>query len=301
MGFGRSLVRVALSGVIVCFSPTIFAAPATFVTALPVAQNQALVRFNVQPALGNSGYRSLQFPVNVGYGVTPSWALFVNINEGYVHLDHNQASGGTGDLLIFLRNTLYKVDKPKSTFRVAPLVGVSLPTGGNQRMMNGAIAPGELQTGSGTFDPYAGITSGYNTPRYGAALDATWRYNPIANSGYSPGTQLRADGQVEFTLLPLHLPDEGLPNLLLLSLEANYAQNADAHIDRVRSESANKIFSQDAIFEIASLHWEAGAGAQFPVMEDFMSPAAVKEHVGFYAFFEYYLSTPGWRHRKRKE
>lgn len=305
MGFSHSILQNALlacslAAILTFVSSTAFAAPATFVTALPVAENQALVRFNFQPAFGPGGYGNVQFPVNIGYGLTPSWALFANVNQGFTTLDHNPNSGGAGDLLVFIRNTLYKLDKPKSTFRIAPLAGLSLPTGSNHNSSNGALAPRELQTGSGTVDPYVGITSGYNTPRYGAALDATWRYNPVTDSGYSPGSQFHSDGQVEITLLPMHLPEQGLPSLFILSLEANYAQETDSHLNGVHSESANKTFSQDAVFELASLRWEAGLGAQFPVMQDFASPSPVKEHTGYYAYFEYYLSTPNWHHRKEQ-
>lgn len=303
MTFSQSKLRSALTAVVMggllgAFASDAWAAPATFVTALPVAQNQALVRFNAQPAFGSKGYSNVQFPVNIGYGLTPKWTLFANVNQGFTALDNNPSTGGSGDLLFFVRNTLFKLDKPKSTFRIAPLAGLYIPTGDNRQTSHGSLAPGPLQTGSGTADPYVGITSGYNTVRYGAALDTTWRYNPVAHSGYSPGNQLRSDAQMEVTLLPLHLPNEGLPSLFILSLEANYAQSSDSRLNRVGSPSASKTFSQDAIFEIATLHWEVGAGAQFPVMQDFVSAPASKQHTGYYAFFEYYLSTPSWHHKR---
>ncbi len=276
------------------------ASPATFVTALPVAQNQALVRINAQPAFGSNGYRKLQFPVNIGYGITPNWALFINVNQGMLSLDNDPSTGGVADPLVFIRNTLFKIDKPDSTFRIAPLAGLYLPAGSNGQTSQGSLEPGQLQSGSGTVDPYAGVTSSYNTLRYGAALDATWRDNPVASSGYSPGSQFRADGQTELTLIPFHFPEEGLPTILVLSLEANYAQTASSHQNGVFSHpSGSKTFDQDAILELATLHWEVGGGVQIPVMQDFESPSPVKEHVGYYTFFEYYLSMPSWRHRRR--
>lgn len=282
-----------------CSRPAL-ASPATFVTALPVAQNQALVRINAQPTFGSNGYRSWQFPINIGYGVTPNWAFFMNVNQSLLSLDNNPSTGGSGDLLLFIRNTLFKIDKPRSTFRIAPLAGLFLPTGNNGETFNGNLAPGELQSGSGTVDPYVGVTSGYNTPVYGGALDATWRYNPVASSGYSPGSQFRADGQTEIKLLPLHLPEEGLPNILVLSVEANYVQTASSYQNRVFSgPSRSKTFSQDAILELATLHWEVGGGVQIPVMQSFESPTPVKQHVAYYTFFEYYLSTPNWRHKRK--
>lgn len=292
----KRLVYLLTAAVLYAPATALMAAPATFVTALPVAQNQALVRFNAQPAIGSGGYANVQFPVNIGYGLTPTWALFATVHQGFAEANGQGTSGGAGDLLFFIRDTLYKVDKPRSTFRIAPLAGLYLPTGNNQARSGGALVPGKLQSGSGTVDPYAGLTSGYNSLHHGAALDATWRYNPATNSGYSPGSQFRADGQVEATLWPLHFPDEGLPKMLVLSLETNYLNSGDAHLDGARTPSSAKTFDEDAILELATLHWEIGGGVQFPVLDT--STSLIREHLGSYFFFEYYLATPNWRHRK---
>jgi hypothetical protein len=275
------------------------ASPATFVTALPVARDQALVRLNFQPQFGSSGFHSLQFPINIGYGLTPRWALFVNLNQGFLSLDQPspQSTGGAGDLVIFARNTLFKVDKPRSTFRIAPFAGLYAPTGNNHQLAAGRLAPGPLQSGSGTFDPYVGLTSGFNNTRFGAASDVTFRHNPVTSTGFSPGDQFRADGQVEVTFYPLHFPRQGLPNLFVLSIESNYEQDADHHENgTLAPSSSSRLFKQDAVFELATLHWEIGLGAQLPLMQSFAAPGQLREHSAFYTFFEYYLSTPSWRH-----
>jgi hypothetical protein len=284
-----------------CTALPALAAPGTFVTALPVAQNQALVRFNVQPLFGSGGYTNVQLPVNIGYGLTPKWALFMNVNQGFLSLDNHSSVGGAGDTLLFIRNTLFKIDKPSSTFRIAPLAGLYLPTGTNNQRANGSLAPGELQSGSGTVDPYAGITSGFNNTNVGAALDATYRYNPVASSGFSPGNQFRADGQFEFRVAPLHLPEQGLANPVVFSLESNYAQTSSSLKNGAFSgRSSSKTFAEDALLELATLHWELAGGVQVPLVRDFASPTSAKEHVGFYAFFEYYLAMPNWRHKARR-
>ena len=283
--------------------PGTAASPATFVTALPVAQNQGLLRLNVQPGFGPSGYTSVQFPVNFAYGLTPNWAIFVNMNQGFLSLDNNPSTGGAGDMLLFVRNTLFKIDKPRSTFRIAPLVGASLPTGDNQFKVNGQLAPGQLQAGTGTVDPYAGVTMGYDNSFFGAAYDATYRHNPAAASGFTPGDLFDTDGQMEFRLIPLpfHLPDEGLPRELVLSVESNYQDEGSSHINGIStSGTANKTFRQDAFLECATLHWEIGAGEQFTVMKDFETPHPVAEHTRTYVFFEYYLSMPNWRHKGKR-
>lgn len=278
-----------------------WASPATFVTALPVAKNQGLFRFNAEPGFGPSGYRSIQFPVNFAYGATPRWSLFITANQGILSLDHNPSNFGAGNTVIFIRNTLFKIDKPRSTFRIAPLAGASLPTGQNQYTVNGALAPGSLQSGSGTVDPYAGVTSGYNNSFFGAALDATYLDNRAASAGYTPGSQLDVDGEIEFRVFPFHLPDEGLPQNLALSIEGNYQHQGASHVNGLATAaSASKTYKQDAILEWAHLHWELGVGEQIAVMQEFETPHPVAQNSRTYIFFEYYLSMPSRRRRGQR-
>lgn len=296
---GRKTVPIMLLGAVLAFvSRSASASPATFVTALPVARNQGLFRFNAQPALGSSGYRSLQFPVNFAYGITPTWSLFVTANQGFLWLDNYPSTGGMGNTLVFIRKTIFKIDKPRSTFRIAPLAGASLPTGQNQNVVNGSLAPGSLQSGSGTVDPYEGITAGYDNSRFGAAWDATYLYNPAASTGYTPGSEFDTDGQIEFRLIPLQLPREGLPSELWISIEANYRDLGASSVNKLPTVgSANKTYKQDGIFEWATLHWEIGAGEQFFVMQDYETPHPIATHSRTYLFFEYYVSMPRWHRR----
>ena len=290
-----------LAVLILTHPPGVAASPATFVTALPVAENQGLLRLNVQPGFGPSGYTTVQFPVNFAYGLTPKLAFFVNANQGLLSLDNNPSTGGAGDMLLFIRDTLFKVDNPRSTFRIAPLAGASLPTGNNQYKVNGQLAPGQLQTGTGTVDPYAGITLTYENTSYGVSYDATYRHNPAAASGYTAGDRFTTDGQIEIRTFPFHLPNEGLPHEIWLSLEANYEDQGTSHANGLATlGTANKSFKQDAILEYSTLHWQIGAGQQFTEMQDFETPHPVAEHTRSYIFFEYYLSMPNWHHKGKR-
>ena len=301
-GFQSSLLLVFLSGSLA------FASPATFVTALPVARDQLLVRFNFQPTFSSMDSHSYQFPVNIGYGLTSRWALFLNTNEGWGATSTatslgpiNLSSGGMGDLSTYARFTLFKIDKPDSTFRIAPLGGAFIPTGDNSLPGPQGLLPSMLQTGSGTLDPYFGITLGYNTTRWGGAADSTFRVNPETVRGISPGDEYRADAQVEFRLLPWRLPEEGLPKLLVLSIESNYVHDARARTNGVLSTgSGGDVFKQDAILEFTTLHWQLGFGAQVPLMQDLAGVGRLKERAGAFLFFEYYLAAPNWRHLRRK-
>lgn len=272
-------------------------------TALPVARDQLLVRFNAQPTFSTRGFYGVQFPVNVGYGLTSRWALFLNANQGFgsmssvTPLGPNQlSSAGRGDMVSYARFTLFKIDKPKSTFRIAPLAGAFIPTGDNSLRSPKGLLPKALQTGSGTLDPYFGITMGYNTVRWGMALDSTYRTNPVTNTGIGPGDQYRSDAQVEYKILPLRMPEEGLPKLLVLSIESNYTHDAKDRVNGALSaNSGGNTLRQDAILEISTLHWQVGMGAQVPIMQDLTGTGRMKQRSGLFLFFEYYLAAPNWR------
>jgi hypothetical protein len=282
------------------------ASPATFVTALPVAKDQWLVRFNFQQTLGTSSFLSAQFPVTNAYGLTPKLALFLTFNQGFSSLTRTSAqrsmdlsSGGSGDTLAFARYTLFHIDKPKSTFRIAPLAGLFMPTGSDSLPGPQGLLPGSLQTGSGTFDPYWGATMGYNNPGWGMAFDTTDRHDPATAQGISPGSQFRADAQFQLEFYPPKgLPEEGLPKGIDLSFESNYAQDGRSRINGQLSESSGgKLWKQDIFLELFTLHWQVGAGAQLPILKDLNGSGQIKQRIGFLVFFEYYLAAPDWRHR----
>jgi hypothetical protein len=283
-----------------------FPSPATFVTALPVARDQLLVRFNFEPTLSTMGSYSLQFPVNVAYGLTSRWALFLTVNQGFESMSSPELSGprqlssaGIGDTLAFARFTLFKIDKPRSTLRIAPLAGAFFPSGANTLEGTGGYLPPALQTGSGTVDPYVGVTMGYNNVLWGLALDTTYRKDPVAGQGISPGDEFRADAQAEYRVLPLHMPAEGLPKLLGLSVESNYVHDGGNRLNRTLSpNSGGDLLKQDAVLEWATLHWELGLGAQLPVMQSLPGVGRLKERCGVFLFLEYYLAAPNWRHRR---
>jgi hypothetical protein len=277
--------------------------PATFVTALPVATGQFLVRFNFQTTFSNPQFFGLQTPVTIAYGLVPHLALFVNLNQSYQSLGGGPdvsalSSWAARDSAVYVRYTVLKVDRTQSTFRITPLGGAFLPAGENAFRAQGMYLPGCLQTGSGTVDPYFGIAVSYNSDAFGTAADATYRLNPLAASGISPGSEFRSDAQLETRLYPRRLPDEGLPGLLEVSLEANYTSDAASYVDGVLAPlSTGRTLKQDLVVEYSRLRWQAGLGARWPVMQSFDSPTALRERFSAFLFYEHYFAMP---HRRRR-
>ena len=304
MKFTQPLFRVVIAvcllvGFLAGCPHIAMASPATFVTALPVAQNQILSRFNWNPTFSSQDLTSFQFPFDLAYGLNARWTIFTTFNPVYASIQTQTLSGqrkvstgGLGDTLAFARYTLFSRDTPKSTLRIAPLAGLYLPSGSNTLSDSSGLLPAPIQTGSGSIAPYGGVAFGWNGPMYGLAADSTFRHNPVTHAGISPGDQFRVDGQSELRLYPLTLPDLGLPKgELWLSIEENYQHDSLSHINgQVSSGSGGSSFYQDAILEWATLHYEIGAGIQLPVVQDLNSPNDVREKRQLLFFTEYYFS-----------
>ena len=301
----RKLLRTLLLTCLIMPGSTIaWASPATFVTALPVALDQILARVDADTALTASNLVYAQFPVSVALGATSSLALFATFKQGFTSLTQDgetSTSGGSSDTLLFARYTLFKRDRPKTTLRIAPLVGAYLPTGSNTLSNSNGLLAAPLQTGTGTLDPYVGITLGSNGTRYGAAWDATYRWNPSTVHGISPGDVIRTDGEVEMRLLPVHLPQEGIPKELWFVLETNLIKNRSGKIDGAMDpNSGGFTWNGAATLQLPTLHWELGMGVLLPIVQQFNGVGGIPEGKGFISFFEYYLSAPSWKGFRRK-
>jgi hypothetical protein len=296
--FPKTAVVILLAGLLAANPRFAQASPATFVTALPVAQSQALLRLNWDTAYGGQNFTGLQFPIDLAYGLNAKWTIFTTYTPMHSSIrtqapsgGETVAGGGMGDTLAFIRYTLFSRDSPKSTARLAPLAGLSLPSGSNTLHNAAGLLPGPIQTGSGAVAPYAGVAFGLNNAAYGFAADSTIRANPITRTGVSPGDQFRADGQAELRLTPRTLPDYGLPKELWISIEENYQHDALSHTaGRISPGSGGQSFYQDAVLEFATLHYEVGAGLQLPLWQDLNSPEDVREDRQVLFFTEYYFS-----------
>jgi hypothetical protein len=280
------------------------ASAVTFATSLPVGQDQVIVRFNAQPSFSTHQLNSFQFPISIGYGLTTRISLFAGPAQGFVATNSGTArirNGGAGDTSLYARYTIYKIDKPGLSFRIAPLAGAFLPTGSNSFTFQGKPQSKSLQTGSGTVDAYGGISAGLQYHRFSANADATYRYNPLTTTNFSLGSELRLDGQVEYKFWPFRMPAEGLPHVANFSLESNYYADRMDHWNGVVSpNSGGRIFRESAILQLSSLRWQVGAGVQLPLLQHLNGTGRTTQKIGYLMFFEYYLAAPIWRKSARR-
>lgn len=286
------------------------ASPVTFITALPVSQDQVIVRFNASPSLStgdstalNRNLVNLQFPTDFLYGVTGKLAFALTVNQGVTFEREDTSQGrvtrsasGFGDTLLFARYTLIDVDHPNSTFRIAPVLGAYLPSGYYNKSDHLGRLPGELQSGSGSVAPFAGVAESYYTKYHGISWDATYRYNPPASPGFALGDEARTDIQYEHLLDPWIIRSEFPAHEIWGDLESNLIWDQMSRVGGHEDHSSGGVsWLIDAGVEWATLNWEVGAVAEVPVIQYLYGSGRLTEDVGMIAFFEYYLTMPSWR------
>ena len=309
--FGKRRVLLFLSIFFLLPGSLAFAAPATFITALPVSQDQLLARFSVNPTWsgdssapsGGTQLENTQFPETFLYGLTDKIALALDTRQGFSSMSEGLPQGrsdmsasGFGDTLIFARYTLFDWDSPGSTFRIAPLVGAYLPTGYYNKSNSSGLLPQSLQNGSGSVDSFLGLTAAFYNRNYGFSWDATWRHNPPASGGFDLGDESRTDGEFEFRLWPHSLPSSYLPDELWGVVETNLIWNNRSQIDgSVDSASGGFSWLFWSGFDYATLYWEFGAEVGVPVVQNLNGPGSIKQIISFRLFYEYYLAMPSWR------
>lgn len=222
------------------------AAPQTFNTALPVAKHQFIFREQLLYRKAAEDRRPADRELDVfgavsvlGYGVSGELAVFGAVPYLDKELDLatptgqrvTRGSSGIGDARLFGRYTLFHDDAPGRTFRIAPFAGVELPTGDDDERDRLGRLPQPLQSGFGSWDPFAGIVATYQTLDYQVDAQVSYKANAEAND-FELGDEVRLDGSLQYRLWPRDL-GAGVPGFLYGAIEANLVHQDENAINGV--------------------------------------------------------------------
>ena len=223
-------LSLPLLGVVLCLAVTLtLAAPAraqiTFPSASPISAGNIAVR--VQPLVteGTQGAQSVTGEGVIIYGASPNLAIIsendlVVSNMADVSIGgktERVAAIGLGDTLEEARYTVFQLDGIGSTFRIAPLVGVSVPTGMDN--VNAAM-PRYDQPGSGGWGGKTALTSSWQTLDWDFAAEVGYETHSTS-AGYQVGNTLEANAGFYYPLWP-KIINSPFEKQLFLSLETNY-------------------------------------------------------------------------------
>jgi len=268
---------------------TAIAAPQTFNTALPVAEGEFVFReqFVYRKAADDPSPadRELQVLGGVsvlGYGVTSDLAIFGVLPYLDKELDVTTPGGratrdtsGFADARLFGRYTVYKDDAPGRTFRIAPFLGVELPTGDDNDTDSLGRLPAPLQLGSGSWDPFGGIVLTYQTLDYQIDAQASYKLNTEANS-FAFGDEVRLDASLQYRVWPREL-DAGVPGFLYAVLEGNFLHADNNEINGVKDpDSGGTSFFLSPGIQYVTKRWIVEGIVQLPVTQD-LNGAALED------------------------
>lgn len=226
------------------------AGPISFNTALPVAKEELIVREQVQllrstddPSALHQDLKVLAVPTVLAYGITGQLALFGVFPYLDKTVDLSTTTGrvrrgdsGLGDVTLLARYTLYSLDRLGETIRVAPFLGLKMPTGEDTKQDSLGRLPQPLQLGSGSWDPLVGTILTWQTFQWEFDSAVQYKFNTQANN-FRFGDEARLDLSFQYRLLPREL-GSGVPAFLYGVLESNLIWNGKDVIGGIRDPNS---------------------------------------------------------------
>ncbi|TAM13706.1 MAG: transporter [Pandoraea sp.] len=269
-----------------------WAAPITFNTALPVAQGDFVWREQAldmltdrDPSPANQNIRVTGLVSVLAYGVTGDFTLFgmqpyldkqAELTEGGQR--RSLGSSNFGDLTALGRYTVFQRNGPGRSFRIAPFVGIKLPTGKDDATSAGMRLPMPLQPGSGSWDPLAGVVVTYQTLENEFDVSASYQRRNPAN-GFKFGDTAELDASWQYRLWPRSL-HAGVPGFLYAVLEANLihdGRNQTGGVDDANS-GGTRLFVAPGL-QYVTKSWVLEGALQLPVVQN-LNGTAVKTRYG---------------------
>ncbi len=263
-----------------------WAVPITFNTALPVSQGEIIFREQIiigkaSDDVGGLDRKMTALTVNsvMAYGVTPDLAIFGILPLTFKKLKSPagvRETDGIGDGRLVARYTLYKKNAVGKTTRIAPFIGLKVPTGDNQRTDGLGLLPPNLQPGTGSWDVFGGVIATYASVDWNLDFQASYRVN-TRDGGTERGDVARADVSFQYRLLPRTLSryDKGF---FYGVMEANLVHSGKLQTGGIGdSNSGGTTLYLVPGIQYATRRWVAEAAVQIPVIQDLNGSALEKD------------------------
>ena len=282
---GRCLMTrttaVLCAMIVVAWARPAHSGPITFLTALPVAQGQAVIRGQYlfiratdDPTSADRELTVHGAPLAIAVGATPRMAIFAVVPIARKSMTISTPQGritrestGLGDIVAFARYTVYKVDAVDSTFRIAPFGGLQLPTGNTDRSVALGRLPRPLQPGSGSWDALGGVTITFQTKEWELDADAGFRKTTEAES-FRFGDELFADLSFQYRVWPRQLGG-GVPAFLFAVVETNLVSQGRHRIADIRDpDSGGTRWDVDLGLQYVTSSFILEGIVQVPVVDD---------------------------------
>lgn len=198
----------------------------TFPGASPISSGNVIIRTQPEVTTGSQGVLGFEDKNVIIYGASPTLAMILQSNTLVgnsvpVTINGNRqrvAAVGLGDTLLEARYTVYQQDGVGSTFRIAPYIGVSIPTGMDAANTDLSRA---AQPGTGAWASRDALTASWQTLFWNGGAEVGYQANTAA-AGYRFGNIFYADVGFHYLLWPRNL-EGNVPAELYASLESNFS------------------------------------------------------------------------------
>lgn len=253
------------------------AAPVTFNTALPVAEDVWTTRLqgiHRERDDDIAGGREVDIDGGVaalGYGFTADWTgitiasyldkeLTVDTPSGRIR----RQADGFGDTTLLARYSAFRDDGPGKLLRVAPIFGVIAPTGESDERDALGEVPRPLQPGAGSWGALAGVIVTRQTldQEFDVALTATTRGR---DEGYEPGDTVELDTAYQYRL---PWPHRGAGAFSYAVLEVKGIHRDDAVIDGATIDNGGTEWRVAPGLQYVTRRWVAEAAVELPLADD---------------------------------
>jgi len=229
---------IAFTFGLITYTDVVAAGPITFNSALPISEGVGIVRSQIKlvrktgdTSALNRDVSVITVPLVLAYGLSPKLVLFGVLPYVSKHMDISvganrirRSTQGLGDGKVFARYTVYQQDRPGDTLRIAPFLGLKMPTGAHDTRDVFGLLPRTLQSGSGSWDPFAGITMTRQTLDWEFDTAASYQVDTKAYD-FEFGDKARLDASFQYRVLPRSLEDVGVAAFVYVVLESNLIWN----------------------------------------------------------------------------
>ena len=268
------------------------AAPLTFNTALPISKDEWILReqFVYMKSTDDPSSMNRRMEVSglmsvLGYGVSRDFAVFavlpyadkrLSVNVGGADVTRSQA--GFGDATFMGRYTAFEANATGHTFRIAPFLAVTAPTGDDRASDRLGRLPPMLQPGSGSWDWQGGAVASFQSLDWGGDVQIAYQRNGEA-SGFRAGAVSRLDLSVQRRLWPGML-GEGVPSFLYGGLEANLIHVAKDQVNGTDDPNSGgtTLFLTPTV-QYVTRKWVLEAGIQIPVSQRLNGSALRNDYI----------------------
>lgn len=267
-------------------SGSVYAAPITFNTALPVSQEEIIFRelVTVGKASDDAGGLGRDMTVVttnsvVAYGVTPDLALFGILPVTFRELETpagTRGADGIGDARLVARYTIYKKNAVGKTTRIAPFIGLKVPTGDNERTDDSGLLPAPLQPGTGSWDVFGGVIATYASLDWNFDAQVSYQANTRAGS-FERGDVARADASFQHRVSPRKLSHDD-KGYFYGVIEANLVHSGEMRVNgTIDPNTGGTTLSLVPGIQYATRRWIAEAAVQLPVIQDLNGSALERD------------------------